>query len=112
MFSGDVCARGGIDDPHRLRCGHPRRSRSGRLLGPAASAGSIAVSELFAAEGAPNGVRSNAVCPGAMPPSAGTGLDVAAVVAWLASDESSGVNGATLRVDSGTGAAMVQDTRS
>ena len=45
------------------------------------SAGVIAVAELFAAEGAPHGVRSNAVCPSA-------GEDVASVVAWLASDES------------------------
>ncbi len=69
------------------------------------SAGAIAVAELFAAEGAPHGVRSNAVC-------ARTGEDVASVVAWLASCESAHVSGATLRVDRGAGAAMVLDTRS
>ena len=31
-------------------------------------AGAIAVSELFAAEGAPHGIRSNAVCPGDVVP--------------------------------------------
>jgi 3-oxoacyl-[acyl-carrier protein] reductase len=68
------------------------------------NAGVIAVAELFAAEGAPHGVRSNAVCPG-------TGTDVASIVAWLASGESAHMNGATLRVDGGKGAAMVVDTR-
>ncbi len=53
---------------------------------PSSSAGLIALAELFAAEGVLYGVRSNAVCPEAMPPSAGTGADVASVVAWLASD--------------------------
>jgi NAD(P)-dependent dehydrogenase (short-subunit alcohol dehydrogenase family) len=68
------------------------------------SAGAIAASELLAAEGAPHGIRSNAVCPRA-------GMDVASVVAWLASDESAHVSGATLRIDGGAGAAMVVDTR-
>ena len=67
-------------------------------------AGVIAVAELFAAEGAPHAVRANAVCPGA-------GADVASLVAWLASDESAHVSGATLRVDGGAGAAMRVDTR-
>jgi meso-butanediol dehydrogenase / (S,S)-butanediol dehydrogenase / diacetyl reductase len=99
-------------------------------------AGVLAVSELFAAEGAPHGIRSNAVCPGdivpgvqatpaghedhaedpagwVLPPSGrfGTGEDVAALVAWLASDESLHVTGATLRIDGGTGAAMRVVTR-
>jgi NAD(P)-dependent dehydrogenase (short-subunit alcohol dehydrogenase family) len=99
-------------------------------------AGVLAVSELFAAEGAPHGIRSNAVCPGdivpgvqatpaghedhaedpagwVLPPSGrfGTGEDVAALVAWLASDESLHVTGATLRIDGGTGAAMRVITR-
>jgi NAD(P)-dependent dehydrogenase (short-subunit alcohol dehydrogenase family) len=68
------------------------------------SAGVIAVAELFAAEGAPHGIRSNAVCPR-------PGTDVAAVVAWFASEESAQVSGATLRVDGAAGAAMVLDTR-
>jgi len=67
-------------------------------------AGLVAVAELFAAEGAAHGIRSNAVCPG-------EGLDVAPVVAWLASDEAAHVNGATLRIDDGAGAAMRVVTR-
>jgi NAD(P)-dependent dehydrogenase (short-subunit alcohol dehydrogenase family) len=99
-------------------------------------AGVIAVSELFGAEGAQYGIRSNAVCPGdivpgvqatpaghedhaedpagwVLPPSGrfGTGEDVAGLVAWLASDESAHMTGATLRIDGGTGAAMRVLTR-
>jgi meso-butanediol dehydrogenase / (S,S)-butanediol dehydrogenase / diacetyl reductase len=99
-------------------------------------AGVIAVSELFGAEGAPYGIRSNAVCPGdivpgvqatptghedhaedpagwVLPPSGrfGTGDDVAALVAWLSSDDSAHMTGATLRIDGGTGAAMRVLTR-
>ncbi|HLY50494.1 MAG TPA: SDR family oxidoreductase [Solirubrobacteraceae bacterium] len=69
-----------------------------------AAAGLIAVAELFAAEGASHGIRANAVCPR-------RGTDVSAVVAWLASDESAHLSGATLRVDDAEGAAMVVDTR-
>jgi meso-butanediol dehydrogenase/(S,S)-butanediol dehydrogenase/diacetyl reductase len=72
-----------------------------------ACAGVIAVAELFAAEGAPHGIRANAVCPGGVT----SGEDVAAVVAWLAGAESAPMSGATLRVDGGAGAAMVADTR-
>jgi NAD(P)-dependent dehydrogenase (short-subunit alcohol dehydrogenase family) len=99
-------------------------------------AGVIAVSELFGAEGAPHGIRANAVCPGdivpgvqatpagheehaedpagwVLPPSGrfGTGEDVAGLVAWLASDQSAHMTGATLRIDGGTGAAMRVLTR-
>jgi NAD(P)-dependent dehydrogenase (short-subunit alcohol dehydrogenase family) len=70
-------------------------------------AGAVAVSELFAAEGAPHGVRSNAVCPG----DGVRGDDAASLVAWLASDESSHMTGATLRLDDGAGAAMRAQTR-
>jgi NAD(P)-dependent dehydrogenase (short-subunit alcohol dehydrogenase family) len=94
-------------------------------------AGAVAVSELFAAEGAPHGVRANAVCPGdvvpgvqatpaghsdhaenpegwTLPPSGrfGTGQDVANLVAWLASDESAHMTGATLRIDGAAGAVF------
>lgn len=100
-------------------------------------AGVVAVSELFAAEGALFGIRANAVCPGdvapgiqatpaghadhaensegwTLPPSGrfGTGEDVAALVAWLASDESSHMTGASLRIDGAMGAAMSAQTRS
>ncbi len=68
------------------------------------SAGVIAVAELFAAEGAPHGIRSNALCPRA-------DTDVSSLAAWLACDLSAHVSGATLRVDDGAGAAMVVDTR-
>jgi NAD(P)-dependent dehydrogenase (short-subunit alcohol dehydrogenase family) len=67
-------------------------------------AGLVAVAELFAAEGAEHGIRSNAVCPG-------EGVDVTPAVAWLASDASAHVNGATLRIDGGAGAAMRVVTR-
>lgn len=78
-----------------------------------ASAGLIAVAELFAAEGAPLGVRSNAVCPGGVRPSGplATGTDVSSVVAWLASDQSVHVSGATIRVDDASSAAMTLNTR-
>jgi NAD(P)-dependent dehydrogenase (short-subunit alcohol dehydrogenase family) len=72
------------------------------------SAGVIAVAELFAAEGAPHGIRANAVCPGG----SATAQDVASVVSWLACDEAAPVSGATLRVDGGAGAAMAFETRS
>jgi hypothetical protein len=36
---------------------------------------------------------------------------IAVAAAWLASDESAHVSGATLRIDDGAGAAMVLDTR-
>jgi NAD(P)-dependent dehydrogenase (short-subunit alcohol dehydrogenase family) len=98
--------------------------------------GAVCVSELFAAEGAPHGIRANAVCPGdvvpgvqatpvgfehhaenpegwVLPPSGrfGTGEDVAGLVAWLASDESAHMNGATLRMDGAAGAAIRVLTR-
>jgi NAD(P)-dependent dehydrogenase (short-subunit alcohol dehydrogenase family) len=68
------------------------------------SAGVVALAELFAAEGAAHGIRSNAVCPR-------SGTDIAAVVAWLASEQSAHLSGATLRLDDAAGAAMVLDTR-
>ena len=73
------------------------------------SAGVIAVAELFAAEGAPHGIRCNAVCPGDALP--GIQTDVASLIAWLACDESAHLTGATIRIDGGAGAAMLHDTR-
>ncbi|MGH2871776.1 MAG: SDR family NAD(P)-dependent oxidoreductase [Solirubrobacteraceae bacterium] len=70
-----------------------------------AAAGVIAIAELFAAEGAPDGVRSNAVCP------LDDGSDVASLVVWLACDQAAQLSGATLRLDAAAGAAMVLDTR-
>lgn len=71
------------------------------------SAGLIALAELFAAEAVADSVRCNAVCPG---DGAAAG-DVASLVAWLACDQSAHMTGATLRLDGGSGAAMVVDTR-
>ena len=99
-------------------------------------AGVLALSEALAAEGAPHGVRVNAVCPGAVFPGVqstpkgyehhaedastwgdapsgrhGTGADVARAVLWLASEEAEHVSGATLRVDGAAGVAMRAGTR-
>jgi NAD(P)-dependent dehydrogenase (short-subunit alcohol dehydrogenase family) len=95
-----------------------------------------AVSDLFAGEGAPVGVRVNCVCPGdvepgvqatprghedhaedpagwALPPGGrfGTGEDIARLVSWLAGPESAHVNGATIRIDGGMGAVFRANTR-
>jgi NAD(P)-dependent dehydrogenase (short-subunit alcohol dehydrogenase family) len=80
------------------------------------SAGLIALAELFAAEGAPHGVRSNAICPDQRSGAVASGradsaASVASLVAWLACDESAHMSGATLRIDGARGAAMVADTR-
>jgi NAD(P)-dependent dehydrogenase (short-subunit alcohol dehydrogenase family) len=91
-------------------------------------AGVVAVAELLGAEGAPYGIRANAVCPGnTLPGMAGdepagwrptasgafaTAADVAAAVAFLASAEAAHINGATLRIDGATGAALQTVTRS
>ena len=100
-------------------------------------AGAIALSDLLAAEGAPHGIRSNAVCPGdtvpgvqatprgfedhaedaaawTLPPSGRftTGAEVAALVAFLARDEAAHISGATIRIDGAGGAALIASTRS
>jgi NAD(P)-dependent dehydrogenase (short-subunit alcohol dehydrogenase family) len=83
-------------------------------------AGAAAVAELFAADGAPYGIRANALCPGAtLPGMAGsdprtwrptpsgrytTGDDIAAAVAWLASDQARQISGATIRIDAAAAA--------
>jgi NAD(P)-dependent dehydrogenase (short-subunit alcohol dehydrogenase family) len=93
----------------------------------AVKAGVVAIAELLGAEGAGYDIRSNAVCPGnALPGMAGddpalwrptasgsfaTADDVAAAVAFLASAEAAHINGATLRIDGATGAAMQSVTR-
>jgi NAD(P)-dependent dehydrogenase (short-subunit alcohol dehydrogenase family) len=91
-------------------------------------AGVVAIAELFGAEGAPYGIRANAVCPGnTLPGMAGddpaewrptasgdyaTADEVASAVAFLASRQAAHINGATLRIDGGTGAALQAVTRS
>jgi NAD(P)-dependent dehydrogenase (short-subunit alcohol dehydrogenase family) len=91
-------------------------------------AGVVALAELLGAEGAPYGIRANAVCPGStLPGMAGdepsgwrptasgafaTADDVAAAVAFLASPQAAHINGATLRIDGATGAALQAVTRS
>ncbi len=93
-----------------------------------AKAAAVNAAELFAAEGAAHGIRCNALCPGAtLPGMAGddparwrpsaTGAyphatDVAAAVSWLVGAESRFVNGATLRLDGATAAALAVVTRS
>jgi NAD(P)-dependent dehydrogenase (short-subunit alcohol dehydrogenase family) len=94
----------------------------------AVKAGVVAIAELLGAEGAPHGIRANAICPGnTLPGMAGddpsgwrptasgafaTADDVAAAVAFLASPEAAHINGATLRIDGATGAALQSATRS
>ena len=91
-------------------------------------AGVVALAELLAGEGAPYGIRANAVCPGnTLPGMAGddpaswratasgafaTADDVASAVVFLASSDAAHINGATLRIDGGTGAALQAVTRS
>ena len=93
----------------------------------AVKAGVVAIAELIGAEGAAYGIRANAVCPGnTLPGMVGddparwrptasgafaTAHDVAASVAFLASAEAAHINGATLRIDGATGAAMQSVTR-
>jgi NAD(P)-dependent dehydrogenase (short-subunit alcohol dehydrogenase family) len=90
-------------------------------------AGVAAVAELLGAEGAPYGIRANALCPGnTLPGMAGddpatwratpsgrfvSAAAVAGAVAWLGSDEAAHVNGATIRIDGGAGAALQILTR-
>ena len=94
-------------------------------------AGAVMLSELFAGEGARHGVRANAICPGDVEPGVqatpvghehhaedpagwdlppngrfGTGQDIAAAVAWLASPEASHITGATLRIDGGANVVL------
>ena len=95
-------------------------------------AGMRMMSDMLALEGAPVGVRSNAVCPGdvlpgvqatptgfddhaedasiwTLPPCGrfGEGADVAALVAFLASAEARHISGATIRIDGAGGAGLV-----
>ena len=87
----------------------------------------VTLAELFGAEGAPYGIRANAVCPGnTLPGMAGddpadwrptasgdfaTADEVASAVTFLASRQAAHINGATLRIDGGTGAALQAVTR-
>jgi len=95
-------------------------------------AGVRMMSDVLALEGAPFGVRSNAVCPGdvlpgvqatptgfehhAEDPSIWTlppcgrfaeGADVASLVSYLAADEARHISGATIRIDGSGGAGLV-----
>ena len=98
-------------------------------------AGMRMLSDMLALEGAAVNVRSNAVCPGdvapgvqatpagfaghaenpanwTLPPAGrfGEARDVAALVAWLASDDARHMNGATIRIDAGMGAGIPAGT--
>ncbi|HET6173123.1 MAG TPA: SDR family NAD(P)-dependent oxidoreductase [Gaiellales bacterium] len=93
----------------------------------AVKAGVVAIAELLGAEGAPHGIRANALCPGnTLPGMAGddpaswrpsasgafaTADEVASAVAFLASRHAAHINGATLRIDGATGAALQAVTR-
>lgn len=95
-------------------------------------AGVRMLSDMLALDGAPVNVRSNAVCPGdvrpgvqatpagfaahaedpanwTLPPAGrfGEAADVAALVAWLASDAARHMSGATIRIDAGMGAGII-----
>lgn len=86
-------------------------------------AGSVMLAEMLAADGAPHGIRANAICPGnTLPGMAGddpsrwpatadgtqvTAEEVAGCVAWLASPEGRHVSGATIRIDAAVGAALI-----
>lgn len=96
----------------------------------AAKSALLTMTELHAAEGAPFGIRCNAICPGATHPgmrSTVTGFerhaeddskwaaapsgrhgeagDVAALAAWLVDEQSSHLSGATIRLDGAAAAA-------
>jgi len=92
----------------------------------------VMMSKMLALDGAPAGVRSNCVCPGATAPGmlhigpasdpergddpsswpmaplgrVGRGEDVAAAVAYLASEDAAFVSGAVLLVDGANGAGL------
>jgi NAD(P)-dependent dehydrogenase (short-subunit alcohol dehydrogenase family) len=97
-------------------------------------AGMRMLSDMLALEGARVNVRSNAICPGdvspgvqatpggfaghaedpanwTLPPAGrfGEASDVAALVAWLASEDARHMNGATIRIDAGMGAGIAAD---
>jgi NAD(P)-dependent dehydrogenase (short-subunit alcohol dehydrogenase family) len=97
-------------------------------------AGMRMLSDMLALEGARVNVRSNAICPGdvspgvqatpagfaghaedpanwTLPPAGrfGEAADVAALVAWLASEDARHMNGATIRIDAGMGAGIAAD---
>jgi NAD(P)-dependent dehydrogenase (short-subunit alcohol dehydrogenase family) len=99
-------------------------------------AGMRMLSDMLALEGAPVGIRSNAVCPGdvvpgvqatpagfehhaedasiwTLPPCGrfAEGSDVASLVAYLGTDEAKHISGATIRIDGAGGAGLVPPTQ-
>ena len=125
-----------LDGPHLLRLGHPRHPRDPGVLGDEGRRRGASPSSL-PAEGAPHGIRANAVCPGDVVP----GVQATPVgfehhaeyagragrcrpgpvrhrrgrrrprrLAGLATSRAH-VTGATLRIDGGAGAAFRAMTR-
>ncbi len=111
---------------------HATVTQPGRFPYAAAKAGLLGLTRSLALDEGPRGIRANAVCPGLVDTQlaregferdgghvtveqlasdqpvgrVGTPLDVAHVVAFLASDKAGFVNGASIAVDGGVGARL------
>jgi NAD(P)-dependent dehydrogenase (short-subunit alcohol dehydrogenase family) len=124
--SGDGRARRGLGRQHRL-ARRPLAAPSGGCY-IASKHGVIGLTKTAAIEAAPDNVRVNCVCPGAIDSPMNRDLspvdrqqfisaqalkrfgqpeEVAEAVVWLCSDRSSFVTGASLSVDAGTTAGIV-----